>query len=96
MQTYKSDNINIRINPILKQKFMVSLSFLSLSEVLNGFILNYVRDFEKIYWTIPVWWDKTTKYKIITEIYWLKISKTDFEYLEGLYPKTNKDIALYW
>ncbi|MDQ7023085.1 MAG: hypothetical protein Q9M97_06180 [Candidatus Gracilibacteria bacterium] len=54
MRKQKSDRITIRINPLLKEKFNTCLVFSGLSEVLNNFIIDYVRKYEAQYGIIPV------------------------------------------
>lgn len=75
MRFYKEDNLNIRINPILKDKFHIATWFAWISATLNTFIANYVRDYEKQYWVIPMSIKTKEKYDIITKFYWVKLSK---------------------
>jgi truncated hemoglobin YjbI len=56
-----------------------------------------VRDYEKQIWqAIPVRTDKQGRYDLITHIYWVKITEEEYDELLALFPKTRKDIALYW
>lgn len=92
MKLYKTDTINIKVNPILKKKFEVSIWFLWMSDVISAFMQKYVRDFEKDLWKpIPVSIDDSTAYNIITQIHWVRLSKTKFDELKSYYPKTRKD-----
>jgi len=89
MKLYKSTSINIRVNDILKKKFEVAIGFLWISDVFSSFMQDYVRKFERETGkTIPVWTDDSTLYNIITQIHWVKLSKTKFDELKSYYPKT--------
>lgn len=89
MKLYKSDTINIRVNWILKSKFEVAIWFLWVSDVFSAFMQDYVRNYEKeIGKTVPVWTDDSTLYNIITQIHWVKLSKSKFDELKSYYPKT--------
>lgn len=96
MKLYKNDTITVRVNPILKAKFEVAIWFLWVSDSISYYMQNIIRDFEKQYWIIPTWADKNTQYDIITKMFWVKLSKKRFEELLESYPKTKKNIAMYW
>lgn len=96
MRLYKNDSLTIRLNPILKSKFNIAIWFLWLSEVLNNMIQDYVRDYEKQFWVIPVSTNKSDQYDILTKMFWVKINQSRFEELINSYPKSRKGIAIYW
>ena len=95
MKLYKNKLLTIRINPLLLDKFQVSVWFCDVSSVITQFMQQTVRDFEKQYWVIPVWTDLDTKYDILTKMFWVKITKQEAEKLLKFYPKTRKDIHIY-
>jgi len=95
----KTEQITIRVNPVLKDKFMVSIWFLDVSAVITSFMQEKVREYEEHINNmkpIPVRTDKQWLYDIITQIHWLKITKEKYDEILALYPKTRKNIALYW
>lgn len=72
---YKDDNLSIRINPILKDKFHIATGFVWISATLNTFIANFVRDYEKQYWVIPMSIKSKEKYEIITKFFGIKVNR---------------------
>lgn len=93
----KTEQITIRVNPILKDKFIVAIWFLDLSAVLSEYMQTYIRKYEKDIWQkIPIRTDKQGAYDIITNLHWIKISKERYNSLSELYPKSRKDAVLYW
>ncbi len=96
MKIQKSDTITVRLNPCLKQKLEVAKWFLNLSDIIWVLIQDYVRDFEKQYWVIPVSIDKNSQYDIVTKMYWVKMSPERFDELLHIFPKVRNNIAVYW
>lgn len=75
MRLFKEDTLCIRINPLLKDKFHIATWFAGISATLNTFIANYVRDYEKQYWIIPLTLKSKDKYDLITKFFWVKVNK---------------------
>jgi hypothetical protein len=95
MKLYKTNSINVRVNPVLKKKFEVAIWFLWLSDVISAFMQDYVRDYENKMWKIiPVWIDDDSLYNIITQLHGVKLSRSKFDELQSYYPKTRKDIYI--
>lgn len=95
----KTEQITIRVNPILKDKFIVAIWFLDISAVLLEFMQTYVREYEKhilVAKPIPTRTDKQWIYDIITKIHGVKLSPERYDEMLSLYPKTKKNIAIYW
>lgn len=94
----KTEQITIRVNPILKDKFSVAIWFLDISAVFSEFMQTYVREYEKNIWQpIPLRIDKQWTYDLITNVYWIKITKERYDEILALYPKTRKqNRAIYW
>ena len=94
----KTENITIRVNPILKDKFFVSCWFLDISAVISQFMQDYVREYEKHIKDIkpiPVRTDLDWLYDLITKSYWIKITREKFDELKSLYPKTRINRYIY-
>ena len=94
----KTEQITIRVNPILKDKFIVAIGFLDLSSVISAYMQMYVREFEEHLpkmKPVPVRTDKQGMYDLITTFYGIKITKERFDELLALYPKTRKNVAIY-
>ena len=79
MRFFKQETLCIRINPILKDKFHIATWFVGISAAINTFIANYVRDYEKQYWVIPLSINSKEKYDIITKFFWVKVNKKLYE-----------------
>lgn len=93
----KTEQITIRVNPILKDKFSVAIWFLDISAVFSEYMQTYIREYEKSIWQpIPTRIDKAWCYDLINNIYWIKISKDRFDEIQAMIPKTRKNIAIYW
>lgn len=82
---YKEDTLNIRINPILKTKFHIAVWFAWISATLNSFINNFVRDYEKQYWIIPINLDNSLKYDVITKFFWIQLDKQLYKKMDHLW-----------
>ena len=91
----KNDNINIRCNSILKDKFIVAIWFNDISAVFTDFMQKTVREYEKNIAKIPVRTDKAWLYDLITKVYWIKINERTFYEILNFYPKTKKNIWIY-
>lgn len=91
----KNDNINVRCNSLLKDKFIVAIWFCSISDVFTAFMQDTVRKYEREFWKIPWRMDKQWLYDLITKTYWVKISERSFYEILNFYPKTKKNIWIY-
>ncbi|QFR39166.1 hypothetical protein A9Q91_02940 [Candidatus Gracilibacteria bacterium 28_42_T64] len=69
---------------MLKEKFHVSIGPLEMTSVIEGFMWNYIKDFEKQYGQIPISPNNSEKYDIIRNMFGVKITKTAYkDFLDG-------------
>jgi hypothetical protein len=82
MRLYREETLSIRINAILKHKFAIATWFSWVSARINTFMSDYVRDYEKQYWVIPMTINAKEKYDVITKFFWVKVNKKLFKEYE--------------
>lgn len=75
MRLFKDDTITIRINDILKKKFHIACSYAWVSSILITFINDYVVQYEKQYWVIPLNLNNREMYDVITKFFWVTVNK---------------------
>lgn len=87
--------INVRVPSALKKKFNIAIWFLDMSNVMQTFMQNMVRDYERQYWVIKVTANKQEQYEMITNMFWVEIKKERLEELKKAYPKSKTGVGIY-
>lgn len=78
---YKEDTISIRINPILKLKLHIACWFSWVSSTITFLLNNYIRDYEKQYWIIPITLTNDIKYDVLTKFFWVQLDRQTYKKL---------------
>lgn len=89
-KVYKSSVVNIRTSDILKKKFSIAIGTLNMSQVLEPFMHEYVRNYEKDFWVIQVNPNQWEMIDILKKHLWVKITDNQLRRL------LEKDAPRYW
>lgn len=83
-------SVTIRTSDMLKKKFSITIGTLNMSQVLETFMYEYVRNYERDFWVIQVNRHKWEMIDVIKKHLWIKITDNQYQRL------LEKSAPRYW
>lgn len=76
---YKSSSVTIRTSEVLKKKFNIAIGTLNMSQIIETYMHNVVRDFERDFWVIPVNPNNAEKIELLKKTLWVVVNEKQLE-----------------
>jgi hypothetical protein len=78
---YKSSSVTIRTSDMLKKKFSIAIGTLNMSQILEPFMHEYVRNYERDFWVITVNPNQWEMIDVIKKHLWIQITDNQYKRL---------------